>query len=725
MRKVVVDFENCYGIKKLKYEFNFENKKTFIIYSPNGVMKTSFANTFKDIIKGLESKDFIFPEFISKRTVVDENDNEIAGENIFIMEPYNETYKSEKISTLLVNAKLRNDYEKINIKIDEKKVELLESLKSLSGINVGLEEIVSNLFTKLDNGFYTAISGIKEEVLENTPPLFEGIIYKNIFSDKTEQFLNSSDVREKIKEYISKYDELIGHSKFLKRGIFNHTNAATIARNLKDNGFFKAKHSVNLISNEGKKEVKTEKELEEIIEKEKQEILTNPELVSIFNILDKKISANKDLRDFREYLLQNIIILPELSNLEAFKEKLWISYLKLNKELFALLVQEYENGKREIEKIIDQAKNESTQWSRVIDIFNERFSVPFKLSIENQEQVMLNSKVPVVQFNFFDRNRSKSVNESDLLSVLSTGEKRALYLLNILFEVEARKSSNIETLFILDDIADSFDYKNKYAIIEYLKEISDYDIFYQIILTHNYDFFRTVSSRLEMLREHKLNTDKNESEIKIFEEKYQNNPFAHWKNNLSSDISMLIAAIPFVRNIAEFIGEKIIFLNLTSLLHYKKDSEHISIENLEENFKIILKDKQDLKLSNPEEKVINKIFEVAKNILEDTSDKLDLEKKICLSIAIRLKAEIFMVKSLNDDTFWMQIKRNQSSVLIEKYKSKFPSEIRNIQLLGQVNLMTPENIHINSFMYEPILDMSNHHLKKLYQDIEGLYESAC
>jgi hypothetical protein len=46
-----------------------------------------------------------------------------------------------------------------------------------------------------------------------------------------------------------------------------------------------------------------------------------------------------------------------------------------------------------------------------------------------------------------------------------------LYILNIIFEVKARIKANQETIFIVDDIADSFDYKNKYAIIEYLKEI--------------------------------------------------------------------------------------------------------------------------------------------------------------------------------------------------------------------------------------------------------------
>jgi hypothetical protein len=34
--------------------------------------------------------------------------------------------------------------------------------------------------------------------------------------------------------------------------------------------------------------------------------------------------------------------------------------------------------------------------------------------------------------------------------------------------------------------------------------------------------------------------------------------------------------------------------------------------------------------------------------------------------------------------------------------------------------MTPENIHLNSFMYEPILDLSDAHLKDLYRDVLAL-----
>ena len=37
-------------------------------------------------------------------------------------------------------------------------------------------------------------------------------------------------------------------------------------------------------------------------------------------------------------------------------------------------------------------------------------------------------------------------------------------------------------------------------------------------------------------------------------------------------------------------------------------------------------------------------------------------------------------------------------------------------LIKEVNLITPENIHLNSFMFEPLIDMSVWRLKKLYQD---------
>jgi hypothetical protein len=175
-----------------------------------------------------------------------------------------------------------------------------------------------------------------------------------------------------------------------------------------------------------------------------------------------------------------------------------------------------------------------------------------------------------------------------------------------------------------------------------------------------------------------------------------------------------------VRNLAEFMGDNNTFNKLTSLLHYKDDTLGITVKDLEDHIKNILKDQSHLTLTNHSASVIDLIFSVGSNIFHETNDNMDLEKKICLSIAIRLKAEIHMVNKIADDPFWKSITQNQGYHLAERFM-RLPNVNKDeIKTIEQVNLMTPENIHINSFMYEPILDMSNHHLKSLYRSVDSL-----
>jgi len=63
----------------------------------------------------------------------------------------------------------------------------------------------------------------------------------------------------------------------------------------------------------------------------------------------------------------------------------------------------------------------------------------------------------------------------------------------------------------------------------------------------------------------------------------------------------------------------------------------------------------------------------------------------------------------------------QTATLFNKFKSEFGiTHELEIEILDRVNLMTPENIHLNSFMFEPILDLSMDHLKQLYNDVNNL-----
>ena len=94
--------------------------------------------------------------------------------------------------------------------------------------------------------------------------------------------------------------------------------------------------------------------------------------------------------------------------------------------------------------------------------------------------------------------------------------------------------------------------------------------------------------------------------------------------------------------------------------------------------------------------------------------------KIVLSMAIRLQSESYLIREINDYPFWTAITKNQTFELIKRFKTDFHTRTNEILLLDQINLMTPENIHLNSFMYEPILDMANDHLKQLYNDTKTL-----
>lgn len=189
-----------------------------------------------------------------------------------------------------------------------------------------------------------------------------------------------------------------------------------------------------------------------------------------------------------------------------------------------------------------------------------------------------------------------------------------------------------------------------------------------------------------------------------------------WKPNFFTDVKKRIASIPFVRNIIEYTrGDKDPgFVKLTSLLHWKTDSASITEKELDGIYNATFGTSG--KSADEKKPVIDIIHGAAKDCLK-AGDGINFENKVVLSIAIRLTAEQFMAKKINDATFVATIEANQTPRLLTKFKETFPDEREAIEALECVTLMTPENIHLNSFMYEPILDMSYDHLRKLYEEV--------
>jgi hypothetical protein len=174
-----------------------------------------------------------------------------------------------------------------------------------------------------------------------------------------------------------------------------------------------------------------------------------------------------------------------------------------------------------------------------------------------------------------------------------------------------------------------------------------------------------------------------------------------------------------MRNIIEYTkGDKEAdYLKLTSLLHWKDDTATITIGDVDNIFNALFNEKGGSK--DAKTLVIELIRDAAQSCLK-ANDGVNFENKIVLSIATRLTAEKYMIDRIADKKFVSNLDTNQTVKLFTEFKKKFGSEAEVIDTLQGVVLITPESIHLNSFMYEPILDMSDARLKKLYTDVLAL-----
>lgn len=720
MKQLSIDLKNCYGIKELAAKFDFDGCKANAIYAPNGAMKSSLARTFQDLAASTASRDRIFPSRECIRSIKDEAGAEIDGACILVVQPYDEVLgHSEKTSTLLVNAALRQEYEKLHVDIDAAKDAFLKALRTVSGSRKDLEKEISSTFTANEDEFYRALIRVQDELLAQKDAPFADVPYDLVFDEKSLAIIGTKDFKTAIEEYIVKYNELLGASTYFKKGMFNYYNAATIAKSLADNGFFKAKHTLSLNADKTL-QIADEKDLENLIKNEKEGISADKELRKKFAEIDKLLSKNAGARDFEAYLTEHEDLLPNFSNVKKFKEEVWKSYFRDCLELYQDLLSKYQAAAKRKQEIEAQAAKERTEWEQVIEIFNSRFFVPFKLTAKNRISVILGQE-PMLSlgFTFEDGGDSAPMEKAALIDVLSTGEKKALYVLNIIFEIQARVKAGQETLLVVDDIADSFDYKNKYAIIQYLKDIAEEAQFKQIILTHNFDFFRTIQSRF-VSYSHCFMATKSSKGLTLSKASGIQNVFIKdWKQNFFTDRKKRIASIPFIRNLLEFTkgATDADFLKLTSLLHWKTDSAGITEDDLDQIY-VRLFGENGQAAPDGVLSVVDLVHQTAKECL-NADEGINFENKIVLSIAVRLGAEQFMVSKIANAAFAAGIDANQTPRLLKKYKEMFPASPA-IETVQKVVLMTPENIHLNSFMYEPILDMSDEHLRKLYADVVAL-----
>ena len=95
------------------------------------------------------------------------------------------------------------------------------------------------------------------------------------------------------------------------------------------------------------------------------------------------ILHDQNLRQFEEYIATREDLLPKLTNLAQLKEELWKSYLKAHCDLYEEALACYEATDKRKKAIEEEGGRQRTQWEQVIEMFNSRFFVPFKLTAKN------------------------------------------------------------------------------------------------------------------------------------------------------------------------------------------------------------------------------------------------------------------------------------------------------------------------------------------------------
>ena len=209
--------------------------------------------------------------------------------------------------------------------------------------------------------------------------------------------------------------------------------------------------------------------------------------------------------------------------------------------------------------------------------------------------------------------------------------------------------------------------------------------------------------------------------------RYQKDFFKHViiakiKNgNIDSDEKkkLLIASIPFYRNLCEYSDKESDYLKLTCFLHLKATPMDTESAMLSDLWSIISGYLDNKAFAGTDERYYPAIQRIALDTVAVDTDEVSLENKLLISIATRLAAEKFLKRKLIE--YGQPCADSESNQTREWFNLARPYlSLEEQGIIEEVNLITPENIHLNSFMFEPLIDISDWTLKELYQKVISL-----
>ncbi len=695
--------ENAFGIKSL--HLNLENDKKMyqeLIYSKNGSFKTSFSNTLYNLSNGtLEN---VFDRLTDEKAILDisilENGKEIKNfDNRFVVfsrEIYEQHSKllsdySSELETLTIDKK---NSEYINELLTEETIEIkLQIDNYLKGTGLNFE-ILLDMFSNLEDGYLDRIIQLLNTIINHEAQDISEINIKKIYQ-KAYDIVDQSEFQSKISNYIQVLENKINAQLFDKN--FNENNCLQFINNVDKAKYLSETKSRGLFLKD--KVYYDIDEVKKIFEEEIKKISKDPEIIEQSKEITKLMGTAKESEFLKESIQKNPLLVKQLS---AGRKNILLSYLKSSSIDYNYWLEVVKKAKKELNNVLKIAQDKQTNFERAIEIYKNRFHPIFDIKIVNKAESMLGIKTPTITF-YHNRYCEIPVSETKLSQILSSGEKTTLNILKFIVEYENCKKYH--PFIILDDIVETFDYSNRYAFMEYINDLVNLDVPI-IVMTHNFEFYRTVSKRIPKLRKSVASANSNG----VVDIQTNNRINKNMENVLKcSNIYDFFCAIPYLREIKTILLEDT--KTLDSCLHYKENTSKLQIKDILLQFpsnaiKSLKIDENDI--------YMEKLFEIADSL--SGFDDFDIVKKTILSLSCRLLIERKIIA--NNFNLLTNINTNQTAQLLDLYGEKLFPNVK--KYLEAVQLSTPEFIHANAFMYEPLIDINGKYLFELYNQIKKI-----
>lgn len=725
MDSLIVSAENAYGIGHMNHLFKFLDKngvrhRCIAIYAPNGTCKSSLRKSLEQWSKGLKPQDIFFSD---RKTVFDLKTvpaDSLKPERIFCFESMGKLEVSRFFDdSLLAAPELKARHLDVMQKHRQRLSDLLTMIRKeyVSGRGAPDLDGIQNLIIQEGggNGINEALSLLLSRARSyRIPSCIEGKKSNEVLG-RNPDVLDKPEIKGALTDFAATRNKVVAESPYLTDQ-FDYPAAESLAAELEKSGFFDAGHSITLHdSNTGDaKEITSAKEFKDLLTSQLERANRDPGVQEKYRAVEKAFGKTKAAVQLKNLACGDPDMASALSDPPELRRAFLLKAIlrcEASIEAYLSAAQQYE---QDMKAISIEVNRERTEWDRAVDLFNARFSLPFRPYIKNRANSLIGGDEPAIAFKYDDRD----VPNETLLNYLSEGERKALYMLQIIFEVEKAKNTEGDKLLVFDDVVDSFDYANKYAFIEYLRDFASDDSIYVLLLTHNYDFYRTVASRLgnQFSRSNCLHAERDDSRTLQFDsdDYLRQNLLNKWKGNLT-DSTTRIATIPMVRELVSIRegNSSPEYALLSDVLHGRTEAEAISFDDLSS---VYVKHWGVTDLAGDSRVVVDTALQECDRIVRKAGF-LKLQDKIVLSIGIRILmerhiAQLYLSRGA-------QVPRNkQFGSLAQQFKQDFPNEYSGMEdIVERTCLIVPENIHANSFMYEPLVDIGSSAFVRLYQDV--------